>query len=73
MFCKAPFTSLMGSLKHNISFKCSCIILVQLNTLEICQNIKMSDPYKSPVGRARWTPVGITLQNLPEESSSNNH
>ena len=50
MFCKAPFTSLMGSLKHNISFKYSYIIFVQLNTLEICQNIKISDPYKSPVG-----------------------
>ena len=48
MFCKAP--SLMGSLKQNKSFKYSYIIFVQLNTLEICQNIKISDPYKSPVG-----------------------
>ena len=48
MFCKAPFTSLMGSLKHNISFKYSYIIFAQLNTL--CQNIKISDPYKIPVG-----------------------
>ena len=48
MFCKAP--SLMGSLKQNKSFKYCYIIFVQLNTLEICQNIKMSDPYKSPVG-----------------------
>ena len=52
MLCKAPFTSLMGGLKHDISFKYSYIIFVQLNTLEICQNIKMSDPNKSPVGWA---------------------
>ena len=50
MFCKAPFTSLMGSLKYNIKFKYSYIIFVQLNALEICQNIKMSDPYKRTVG-----------------------
>ena len=50
MFCKAPFTSLMGSFKHNISIKYSYIIFVQLNTLEICQNTKRSEPYKSPVG-----------------------
>ena len=28
------------------SFNYSYIIFVQLNTLEICQNIKMNDPYK---------------------------
>ena len=35
MFCKAPFISLMESLKHDVSFKCSYIIFVQLSTLEI--------------------------------------
>ena len=50
MFCKAPFTYLMGSLKHYKSFKYSYIIFVELNTLEISQNIKMSDHYKSLVG-----------------------
>ena len=64
MFCKAPFTSLMGSLKHNISFKYSYIISVQLSTLQICQNIKMSDPYKSAVGWTCWTPVGNTAIEL---------
>ena len=64
MLCKAPFTSLMGGLKHNISSKYSYIIFVQLNTLEICQNIKMSDPNKSPVGWAGWTPVGNTAVEL---------
>ena len=48
MFCKVPFTSLMGSLKHNISLKYSYITSVQLNTLEICQNIKMSKPLQEP-------------------------
>ena len=50
MFCKARFTSLMGRFKHNISFKYSYIIFAQLNTLEICQNTKKSEAYKSSVG-----------------------
>ena len=55
MFCKAPFTSLMGSLKHDVSFKYSYIIFVKLSTFEICKSIKVSDLYKSPAGWACWT------------------
>ena len=73
MFCKAPFTSLMGSLKHNISFKYSYIIFVQLNTLEIWQSIEMSDRYKSPSRLNLLDAGGKYHYNLPEENPSNNH
>ena len=67
MFCKAPFTSRIGSLKHNTSKVSSTAILHLCNqTLRatLCQNIKMSNPYKSPVGWARWTPVRNTAIEL---------
>ena len=56
-----------------MSFKYSYIIYVQLNTLEMGQNIKMSDPYKTQIGLTHWKLWETLLQNLPEESSSNDH
>ena len=61
-------------LKHNISFKHSYIIIVQLKTSEICHNIKM----RVTPARVQWVePIGhqwkILLWNLTEERFSNNH
>ena len=60
MFCKVPFTSLMGTLGCNMSFRYSCLIFLQLGGLGICQGIGMNGPYKGPMGLACWTPVGNT-------------
>ena len=58
MFCKVPFTSLMGTLGCNmgfsVGFRYSCLIFLQLGGLGICQGIGMNGSCGGPDMSRHW-------------------